>query len=605
MHLINPNNYKDTKPITTINKIRNILGDCDILPIEKSWFNSVHRYYSINLKVPDINIGTNGKGVSYELALASAYGEFMERLQNQVLYRGNVSFSEQINEYKGFKYSPDEVYLTIEDILNESYNNIKIYFPPNEKEYLSIETIKKWTCLTPESDNSKILCIPFYNCNDDNLCYVPLAVLDLYYGSNGMCAGNSKEEATVEGICEILERYVKFKILSGEIVPPTIPLEYIEKFPDAYNMIKELESLTNYKVIVKDCSLNHEFPVVGVVVIDSNDQKYFWGFGAHPVFQIALERTLTEILQGKDIKNLINLVDFSYFNNSINNTYNKLNSVIDGKSYYPTKVFTSNYSYEFAEYKDMTSKNNKEMLQYLITLLKNKNLNILIRDVSFMKFHSYQIIIPTFSEFVSTPEIDFNTLFKRNKVKKIIKNLNSASFEELTTVIEYMREFKYEDMDSIVAFVDLPFDDLFPWHNIRTNLFIYAAYYKMGNLKQALSSISEFVKNMSSVIGCEASTYYKCVRDYIAARTDGLNEIEIRKSLELFYEADVLEQVILELKNPAEIFDWYGYLNCWNCDECDYNDYCNYKKIEKIHLKIKDMYFENPINQFENRKLIK
>lgn len=36
----------------------------------------------------DLDIGTNGKGGSYQYALASGYAEFMERLQNGILFRG-------------------------------------------------------------------------------------------------------------------------------------------------------------------------------------------------------------------------------------------------------------------------------------------------------------------------------------------------------------------------------------------------------------------------------------------------------------------------------------------------------------------------------------
>ncbi|EJO5348005.1 YcaO-like family protein [Clostridium botulinum] len=598
------NNYKDNDPISTINNIRNILNKQGILPIESSWFNSVDGFYSVNLKLPNLDIFSNGKGVNNEYALASAYGEFMERLQNQVIYRGRFDFSKKVENHKNFMYSPDEVYLDIEDILKGEFNGYKIYLPPKEKTYIDYDIVSKWQCINSFNSCSKIIAIPFYSSNKDTLYYIPLPILDLYYSTNGMCAGNTMEEALVEGFAEIFERYAKFKILNENIIPPTIPIEYIEKFKVPYNMIKEFENISNFKVIVKDCSLGKGLPVVAVIVIDTINQKYFWSFGSHPVFEIALTRTLTELLQGKDIHNLVNLMDFKYLNKSIKDTSNKLNSFIDGTCYFSIESFSNNYSYKFNGYKDMANKSNKELFNYTLDLLKSMNYDILLRDVSFMGFPSFQIIVPNMNEVITTKEIDFDTLSKRANIQKIMKKLSSASFEELQLVIDYITKFDYNNNDSIISFVKLPFTDLFLWHNMRTDLFIFSAYYKMGKLEESHNAISKFVNEMGENIDNEVSTYYKCIRDYIGTKIDNLSIEKSKEYLSIFYDMNILESVIEELANPNEIFDWFGDLNCFNCSNCDFNETCYYCKLEKIHIKIKDIYSKNCINQLNNKSYI-
>ena len=37
-------------------------------------------------------------------------------------------------------------------------------------------------------------------------------------------------------------------------------------------------------------------------------------FGSHPIFELALERTLTELLQGQDVRNMKGVKEFSYKN---------------------------------------------------------------------------------------------------------------------------------------------------------------------------------------------------------------------------------------------------------------------------------------------------
>ncbi|WP_164509039.1 YcaO-like family protein [Clostridium rectalis] len=595
------NNYKDNDPISTINNIRNILSNQGILPIEANWFNSVDGFYSVNLKLPSLDIFTNGKGVTNEYALASAYGEFMERLQNQMIYRGRFDFSYDTENYKDFIYSPDEVYLDIENILNGEFNGYKVYLPPEEKPKINYDVINKWQCINNFNLSSKILGIPFYSLKEDTLYYVPLSISDFYYSTNGMCAGNTTEEALVEGLCEIFERYVKFKILDDFIVPPNIPIEYIKEFKIPYNMIQEFEDVSNFKIIVKDCSLGKGLPVVAVAVVDTINQKYFWSFGSHPVFEIALTRTLTELLQGKDVHNIDSLMDFKYLNKSIKNTSNKLNAFIDGTGYFPVQCFSNNSSYEFSEYKDMRNKSNKDLFKYTIDILKTMDYDLLLRDVSFMGFPSFQIIIPTMSEVITTEEIDFETLTNRANIKKILKNLNSASFEELQLVIDYIEKFNYNNNDSLTSFLNLPFTDMFSWHNLRTDLFISAAYYKMGNLEKSHTAMNRFINEMGPSIGTALNTYYKCIRDSIGAKIDNLSEERTKEYLNIFYDIETLESVIEQLGKPDEIFSWFGDLNCFHCNNCNFNDTCHYTKLEKLHKTVKNLYFKNHINQLDNK----
>lgn len=87
MNSLSGRKYKDELPINTINKIRNILSGLGILTIETGWRNSAEGFYSVTIMIQNTNLTTNGKGTTYEYALASAYGELMERLQNQSFYK--------------------------------------------------------------------------------------------------------------------------------------------------------------------------------------------------------------------------------------------------------------------------------------------------------------------------------------------------------------------------------------------------------------------------------------------------------------------------------------------------------------------------------------
>lgn len=87
-----------------------------------------------------------------------------------------------------------------------------------------------------------------------------------------MSAGNSFEEAMVQGMSEIIERYVQKKIIKERISLPDIPVEYIKKYPHIYEMFRKLEQKQEYKCWLKDCSLGGIYPVAAFIILEKTQE---------------------------------------------------------------------------------------------------------------------------------------------------------------------------------------------------------------------------------------------------------------------------------------------------------------------------------------------
>lgn len=111
--------YKENSPEETINRIRRLLSALDIFVIEQEWHNSHDCYHSLTLVVEGTSFTVNGKGVTRSLALASAYGELMERMQNMTLFKLVHDFSKLDEGRHSFYYAPDEIILNEEELLNQ------------------------------------------------------------------------------------------------------------------------------------------------------------------------------------------------------------------------------------------------------------------------------------------------------------------------------------------------------------------------------------------------------------------------------------------------------------------------------------------------------
>jgi len=598
--------YKDDLPVNTVSRIKQLLSDLGIFTVETNWKNSAKGFYSVSVMIPGTNISTNGKGTTAEYALASAYGEFMERLQNQSFFRLATDVSPSAFKYMGFFYAPDEKYMSAHDLLKSKDEWIRIQLS-SMKNYVNWNRfVDKWKSISFEDVPSDFVTLPYLNLRTKRLSYIPVKMISKMYMSNGMCAGNTFEEAMVQGLSETFERVVNKELVINKITPPTIPMEYIARYPKLESMIKAIEDSGEYTVIVKDCSLNKKYPVVGVILINKVDQTYFIKFGSHPIFEIALERTLTELLQGQDIRQMKGVKEFSYEMPMENEYDNMIGILVNGSGYYPTNLFSDKFSYEFRGFRDFSGADNRKLLAYLLKLLSREGHDVFVRDVSYLGFPSYHIIVPKFSEI---DEIDdFTSLdnyAKFVRIKKYIRNLKYLSNEEVLHLLHLMKTLRMGGPASVAQLINMLTKDVLPWYLGSIELFISAANYKIGDFKNAYHHFNKFLKNVTvNTYNKDLYTYYKCVRDYMGTRKDNLDTKQSRALLSKFYSNEIIDKVLYQFEEHNDIFNHFGTIHCWNCKNCDICNCCSYKDIEKVYKILKHQCASNPIDQRHMVKLV-
>lgn len=590
--------YKDSYPLQTISRIRNILTGLDIVLAEQ-WQNEVNGYYSLNLNILDTPLYSNGKGTTPEYALASAYAELMERIQNFFLKGLKMYLCPSMLDYGGFSFAPDEKRLSIDELIDAGGSWLELFTFGAVTREEKRKALDKWLIETSLGKPSDFIALPFLKISDGSICYIPENMVLMYYGSNGMCAGNTKEEALVQGISEVMERYANIRIIKERLTPPTVPDEYIRKFPSVFGMIERIKEKGNYRIIVKDCSLGEGFPVVGIIFADLDTNSYFVKLGAHPVFEIALERCLTELLQGRKLDDRSWMTPFSYQNKNEDSINNILSVFISGEGSYPVEFFENGCSYEFSEPGDCGDMSNREMLSLLIGKLREKESEIYLRDVSFLGFPSFQIIINGMSEGYSTLTDIKDLDNKYCGVEKISKRLCNSSDKELEKLIEFIYEF-YSPESLLTEIIDAPLISSFPWYGIKRDLLLSALFYRLRKFKQAYAAMEDFIAGLTTNGVTAMISYYKCTRDYIGARSENMDESSIRELLGYLYPVKLIDRVITGMSDPSSALLDYPQLNCYECEDCKYTEHCFFAPIKVMYKKLKYCYGHNGIDQRSN-----
>jgi ribosomal protein S12 methylthiotransferase accessory factor len=598
--------YKDAKPEKTIQNIRDILIDNQIFTIEKYWINNLNTFYSCRVEIDGLGLGTNGKGLTEKYALASAYGEFMERIQNHILFP-RVEFSPEDQNKYGFRIEPTEKKILINETgeLPTAFQKAK---PFNDDETL----FDFWNrCRENTPVNYEVILTPYYYTKKDKVEYLPFHFMQSFYRSNGMCAGNSPEEALVQGFAEIFERYSMKYIYFKEITPPTINAEYLEKrFPEQYQMIKLIENFNKYKIIVKDCSLGLGLPVVAVVFIDLRNNSCAVKYGSDPEINIAIERCLTELLQGADIFQVNKLmeIDLSPFD-ILRDPDNFRTMMTIGKGRLSNSFFYDQPSYEFNEFNLRSFYSMKDKLQYSINFAITLGYDdIYIKDNSFLGFSAYQIIIPGLSEAFKISEKRREMLLRPIRIAHSLSSLDQLHNDELSRLALDMETYRAAHDQNfhfpLGQYFCMPNDGDKEWNKLTLEFIMAIIYYKLGNIAKAhyyISMYIDFIRNTFKHVNLD---YHYCVREYFTLSDQQFSREKIDRILKGLYDNSIVNQVMMDLSDKSKLFQFIPLPTCWDCDSCFLNKSCYYTGIKTLYFNLKEKYKNTPIDQLNVRSAI-
>lgn len=500
--------YKETTPDKTVKRIKEILKKNKI-KVEENWIKkSSVNTYSLRLCIKGTNIGQNGKGMTKDFARASAYAEFLERYQNGMLVFRNEKPSKELP----FVYSKDEKKLTIDEIIKENDSFMENLYQDNKKEYLD----KKEFMKNIFGKEKEIIALPHYSVKNKKVVYIPQEISRYICGSNGMCAGNSTEEALIEGISEILERYVSMQIIYNKVSLPEIPETYIKNFPKVNYMMEKLRKNPKYTCKLLDCSLGGKYPVAGLILIQKDTGKLGFKLGAHPDYGIAMERCFTEASQGIDIFDYSQCSSLDFENKDINKDENIKEIFDSAGGTIPYNVIAKEKAYQFTQIKDISNLNNREILKGLINTIIKEGYDILIRDVSTLGFPSFRIIIPGMSEIMHSKMAGRFAEFK--EIEYLLKDLKRINLNNIKRVIELMEKQIYEvGNNSFYIFMYIKDINLLPCENIAygCKYFLAICYIMNGEYKKAeellgniLFIAQNIIPNQSAIISLRAVYYY-------------------------------------------------------------------------------------------------
>ncbi len=453
---------KDAPLETTITQLQTRLAELDFHIEECSWLNPVAGVWSVHIRDSDCPLlFTNGKGASREAALASALGEFFERLSCRYFwthyYLGAAIVAQDTVHHPAERWFP----IPDDNIWPDGLLTPELcaFYDPDETLELA-SLVDRNTGATERG----ICALPYVRQRDGETVYIPVNILGNLYVSNGMAAGNTPSEARTQALSEILERHVKFKVIREGLCLPDIPQSVIDAYPLIAQGIADLQA-AGFGILVKDASLGGMFPVVNVTLLNPHDQGCFASFGAHPQFSVALERSLTELLQGRGLNALEGFHEPGFDLEEIADAQNLEIHFVDSSGIISWEFLRDTPDFTWCGWDHPGS--TADEFEWLCALIEHAEYDIYIADHNDLGVYACRIIVPGMSEIYPLEDLEWDNNSVANALRPALLDLAAQDSDACMDLLDSLDELGIADQQPVAAFLGLAADPGSLWRELR------------------------------------------------------------------------------------------------------------------------------------------
>ena len=514
---------KDLPLEQTIANMSGVLANLGMKIEIASWRNLIPNVWSLHIRDAHSPMCfTNGKGSTKESALASALGEYIERLSNNHFYAGafwgeeiaNSAFVHYPNE-RWFKQGPKDA--LPKEILDEYC--LGIFNADGE--------LRGSHLIDTNSGNGErgVCSLPYVRQSDGETMYFPSNLIENLYVSNGMSAGNTLAEAQVQCLSEIFERAVKREILEREISLPDVPQEVLAKYPGILAGIQGLEE-QGFPVLVKDASLGGVYPVMCVTLMNPRTGGVFASFGAHPSLEVALERSLTELLQGRSLEGLNDLPPPTFISEAVTEPNNFVEHFIDSSGIVSWRFFSKRSDYEFVEW-DFSGKgenSNEEEAETLFGILKSIGKEAYLAVYDQLGAIACRILVPGYSEVYPIEDLVWDNTNKALLFRADILNISNLDDESLSSLLERLENNELDEYGDIATLIGIEFDENTPWGQLTVLELKLLIHLALKQLDEAHELVGAFLQYNDNTV--ERKLFYQALNAVLEIALDDDLELD-------------------------------------------------------------------------------
>jgi ribosomal protein S12 methylthiotransferase accessory factor len=258
----------------------------------------------------------------------------------------------------------------------------------------------------------------------------------------------------------------------------------------------------------------------------------FASFGAHPSLEVALERSLTELLQGRSFEGLNDLPQPTFESHALTEPNNFVEHFIDSSGVVSWRFFSAKADFEFVEwdFSGHGEDSNQQEAATLFGILEGLGKEVYMAVYEHLGATACRILVPDYSEIYPVDDLIWDNTNKALFFREDILNLHSLDEDGLRSLVERLEESELDDYTDITTLIGIEFDDNTAWGQLtilELKLLIHVA---LGQFDPAKELVEMFLQYNDNTV--ERGLFYQALNAVL--------EVELDDELELGdYEANL------------------------------------------------------------------
>jgi ribosomal protein S12 methylthiotransferase accessory factor len=332
---------------------------------------------------------------------------------------------------------------------------------------------------------------------------------------------------------------------------PDVPEEVIARFPRIAAGIEGLRA-AGYGILVKDASLGGKYPVMNVTLLHPADQGCFASFGAHPRFEVALERALTELLQGRAIDGLKDFPAPGFDMEEIADAQNLEIHFVDSSGVISWEFLRDKPDFEFVDWNFGTT--TEEDYHWCCNAIHASGHDIYVADFTHLDVYACRIFVPGMSEIYPIEDLQWQNNCVGNRVRPALLRLQELDKGECKELFDTLLDIDLADNLAVTTLIGLAADPGSVWADLRVGELKTLLAIAIGDEDEILEGCT-WISQLGELHEKRARVY-RCVAHLVQLRELSQEESSVpyAANLQLMYGEETLRQAQQLLAREVQFF---------------------------------------------------
>jgi ribosomal protein S12 methylthiotransferase accessory factor len=285
---------------------------------------------------------------------------------------------------------------------------------------------------------------------------------------------------------------------------------------------------------------------MSVTMLHPEDQGVFASFGAHPRFEVALERALTELLQGRALNTLGGFPAPGFDMEEIADAQNLEIHFVDSSGVISWDFMRDTPDFEFVDWNFGTT--TEEDYNWCVDTIHASGHDIYVADFTHLGVYACRIFVPGMSEIYPVEELQWENNTVGNLVRPYLLRLPELIEDECSELLEILLDLDLADNLPITTLIGLCADPGTTWVGLRVGELKALLGLAIGDedtILEGCAWISQFGQ-----LDEKRQRVYRCVSDLVQLE----DSAPFEANLKLLYGAETLRQAQALVNREEQFF---------------------------------------------------